>query len=370
MQQHPAIKLQSLCTAAMAGSPGSEGGSGPAGDADAGLRDVQTCEVGAAVMSAVRPYSPDRALAWRIWLQGGADSCHAAGYAGADLRALCAGAVMAAVRRSAPQILLDPRMEQGIPLGSHLQPQASQGDAAEALQQQQQQPQGADFGQSIPLSSPSKPEGSQRSADLGEKQGCSLAQGTSGGMALKVGAAQTDATQKQEGILQHSQHTAVSSPEGSRVGNGAAPDPDLPDGSAASVAPVQHEHAEALTSAQPEPQPETGNAQRTALGRTGPHAVASHIPFDDSAQEQHVPLGTAGVNAASTASVLEGLSVRACDWREALASAPEACARRDSLAALSADAAQPLPAALAPALLPACASALQVLVHVSIPWLP
>ena len=83
-----------------------------------------------------------------------------------------------------------------------------------------------------------------------------------------------------------------------------------------------------------------------------------------------MPLGTAGLNAASVASVLEGLSVRACDWREALASAPEACTRRDSLAALSADAAQPLPAALAPALLPACASALQVLVHVFMRWLP
>ena len=81
-----------------------------------------------------------------------------------------------------------------------------------------------------------------------------------------------------------------------------------------------------------------------------------------------MPLGTAGLNAASVASILERLSVRACDWREALASAPEACTRRDSLAALSADAAQPLPAALAPVLLPACASALQVLLHFSIHW--
>ena len=55
MQLHAAMKGQSLCTAAMAGSTGSEGGSGPAGDADAGLQAVQTCEVGAAVLSAVRP---------------------------------------------------------------------------------------------------------------------------------------------------------------------------------------------------------------------------------------------------------------------------------------------------------------------------
>ena len=297
----------------------------------------------------------------------GADGCHVAGFAGADLRALCAGAVMAAVRRSAPQILLDPRMEQGIPLGPHLQPQASDDDAAKAWQQQQQ---GANLGQSIFLSSPSEPEGSHRSANGGEKQGCSLAQGTSGGMALEVGSAQTDAAEEQDGTLQHSQHAAVSIPEGSRAVNRAAPHPDLPDGSAASLAPLQSKHAETPASAQPEPQPETGNSQGPALGCTGPNAGASHMAFDGLPQEQHVPLGTAGVNAASVASLLEGLSVRACDWRKALASAPEACARRDSLAVLSADAAQPLPAALAPALLPACASALQVLVHVSIRWLP
>ena len=273
---------------------------------------------------------------------------------------------MAAVRRSAPQILLDPRMEQGIPLGSRLQPQASEGDAAEALQQQQQQQQGINLRQSTPLSSPSEPEGSHKSADGGEKQGRSLAQGTSGGMASEVGAAQTDADEKQDGILQHSQHAAA--PEGSRAVNGAAPHPDLPDGRAASLAPVQNEHAEALTSAQPGPQPKTGNVQGPALGRTEPNAGASHIAFNKLAQEQHVSQETAGVNAVSAASVLEGLSVRACDWREALASAPQACAHRDSLAALSADAAQPLPAAPAPALLPACASALQVLLHFSIHW--
>ncbi|CAK0741288.1 hypothetical protein CVIRNUC_001313 [Coccomyxa viridis] len=286
------------------------------------------------------------------------------GYAGADLRALCAGAVMAAVRRSAPQILLDPRMEQGIPLGPHLQPQASDDDAAKAWQQQQQ---GANLGQSIFLSSPSEPEGSHRSANGGEKQGCSLAQGTSGGMALEVGSAQTDAAEEQDGTLQHSQHAAVSIPEGSRAVNRAAPHPDLPDGSAASLAPLQSKHAETPASAQPEPQPETGNSQGPALGCTGPNAGASHMAFDGLPQEQHVPLGTAGVNAASVASLLEGLSVRACDWRKALASAPEACARRDSLAVLSADAAQPLPAALAPALLPACASALQILQRSGVP---
>ena len=61
-------------------------------------------------------------------------------------------------------------------------------------------------------------------------------------------------------------------------------------------------------------------------------------------------------------SALEALEVRACDWREALMSAPEACAHRGrgSMAAMSAAAAQALPARLGPALLPACASALQV----------
>ena len=252
---------------------------------------------------------------------------------------------MAAVRRSAQHILLDPRIEQGIPLGSRPQPQAFEGDAAEARQQQQQQ--GADRGQSIPLSSPSEPEGSHRSADSGERQGRSLAQGTSGGMASDSEAAQPDAAVGQEGTLQHSQHAAVSTPARSHAVNGAAAHPDLPDGIPASLAPLRSEPAKILNSAQPERQPETGNAQGPALGCTGPNAGASHIICDTLAQEQHVSPGTAGTNAALVASVLKGLSVRACDWRVALASAPEACARRDSLAALSADAAQPMPAALA-----------------------
>ena len=267
---------------------------------------------------------------------------------------------MAAVRRSAPQILLDPRMEQGIPLGSRLQPEASQGDAAEAWQQQQQ---GADLGQSIPVSSPLQPDGSQRSA--GGERGHSLAQGASEGMASGSEATQADAAEEQEGTLLHSQHAAIAAPERSRAVNGAAPHPDPPDGSAASRTSLQNGHAEGLASPQPGQPPETGDAQGLAPGRTGPDAGASHLAFEVPAQEQHVPRGAAGVSAVSAASALEGLSVRACDWREALASAPEACARRDSLAALSAGAAQPLPAALAPALLPACASALQVLLPIS-----
>ena len=52
--------------------------------------------------------------------------------------------------------------------------------------------------------------------------------------------------------------------------------------------------------------------------------------------------------------------MRACDWRKALMSAPEACARRGSMAAMSAAAAQALPAQLGHILLPTCAMALQV----------
>lgn len=290
---------------------------------------------------------------------------NAAGYAGADLRALCAGAVMAAVRRSAPHILLGPRLEQGLPLGLRLQSQGPQDDAPEAWQQQQR----AHLGQSVPLSSPLEPGGSQRSAGDGE-QGRSLAQGASGGRASASEAAQADPAEEREGSLQHSQHAAILALGGRLAVNETEPHQHLPDGSAASLAPLQNGHAEPLAAAQPKQSPETGNARGSAPARAGGNYGTWHIAFEDSAQERHLPLGAAGVGAASAASALEGLSVHACDWREALASAPEACARRDSLAALSADAAQPLPAALAPALLPACASALQVLVHVFTSRLP
>lgn len=62
-----------------------------------------------------------------------------------------------------------------------------------------------------------------------------------------------------------------------------------------------------------------------------------------------------------TETVLSGVHVRASDWREALAAAPEPCSRRQGLASLAADAAAPMQALLAPALLPSLAAALRVL---------
>ena len=52
----------------------------------------------------------------------GTQQSHAccAGYAGADLQALCTSAVMAALQRSSPEILLDPRLEEAIPLTTTL----------------------------------------------------------------------------------------------------------------------------------------------------------------------------------------------------------------------------------------------------------
>lgn len=62
--------------------------------------------------------------------------------------------------------------------------------------------------------------------------------------------------------------------------------------------------------------------------------------------------------------------VRPADWREALAGAPQPCSRRQGLAAMAAEHAQPLPHHLAPLLLPALESLLGSLAASCLPLPP
>lgn len=73
------------------------------------------------------------------------------------------------------------------------------------------------------------------------------------------------------------------------------------------------------------------------------------------------PAAAGGASEGGAPAALAAVEVRAADWREALKQAPEPCARRQGLAALSARAAAPLPARLAPVLAPALAALLAAL---------
>lgn len=122
----------------------------------------------------------------------------------------------------------------------------------------------------------------------------------------------------------------------------------------------------------------TGPSKGDATG--GGHDQQTFTPGDDPGPlEPALPTGGPDSNAAECSAhaedgapgtaaggrerdaVLQGVQVRACDWREALAAAPEPCSRRQGLAALAADTARPMPARLMPVLLPGLAAALKVL---------
>lgn len=232
-----------------------------------------------------------------------------AGYAGADLQALCTGAVMAAVRRSCPEVLLDPRLEQGMPLQATAAAAACPGDAAG-----QQESDGAQSAQH------------EASAALSGNRSFSSASDGSG-----QAAQQPQSQQAEHASEAADAHGTASQPAAATL-DGAKAYADAP-----------HERASSLSEAAAPSG--SKDALRPASPSQGPGAQPEGRP------------------PAEMLSPLEALEVRACDWRQALASAPEACARRDGMAALSAASARVLPARLGTALLPACASALQVLSH-------
>ena len=238
---------------------------------------------------------------------------------------------MAAVRRSAPEILEGPRLEQGI----SLQPPSAaaacslpfrsrrrrendgQLEGTAAVPEESTEPLGAAAEHGLPASSTPCPDHAVA-------------------LSLEEGAAQQLPSQPAQQAL------------------------SLTDGqsSAHKSAATGSDDAPLVTKAPPQiPGSLPGdNAQPGAPSEPELSAVAASAPGAVEVRSEAVATARAAV-----ASALDAVEVRACDWRQALALTPEACARRDSMAALSAAVVHALPARLGPALMPACALALQVI---------
>lgn len=207
------------------------------------------------------------------------------GFAGADLQALCAGAVMAAVHRMAPTLLQQ--------LEHH-----SMASQAEVLN---------------PIDAPvvvSPETGATQNGGPSAEPGSTHADGQNGS---RDEIAEAGATGQDETVSDHEQQ-------------------GVPQLQAETQQEPLHLHVP---------------GSRGTACDPGTHAGTHAAP------------GSAAC--ADGEAALRGVQVQACDWREALAAAPEPCSRRQGLAALAADAARPLSACYAPALLPSLAAALRVL---------
>ena len=267
-------------------------------------------------------------------------NCCGAGFAGADLQALCTGAVMAAVRRSAPEILADPRLEQGIPLQPPLAAAACSHPLEQRSSQRQEsnvQPEGT---AALPeeATEPLSPAAEHAlQGHHGLPASCIICPDPAMAPSLEEGPAQQLPIQpaQQALSLTDGQNSAYESATTGR--NGAPP--------AMKAFPQ-------IPSLQPGDDAQPGTQSEPELS-----FVAASAPGVVDVRSEAVAIA----KAASASSALGAVEVRACDWRQALALAPEACARRDSMAALSAAAVRALPSRVGPALLPACAQVLQVI---------
>jgi hypothetical protein len=201
------------------------------------------------------------------------------GYAGADLAALAAGAVMAAVRRCAPGLIGD-------------------------LDRQIRQPASS----AAPARDPAPPAAS--AADV------------------------TDAPAEQVQIAGQVAEPSSSRQEALSAAMQSQFNPDA----AAEPASSRQLNEPPSTSAADGPQPAGGPQQQQ----------------DEQGRD-------------AAAALLQGVAVRAADWREALGLAPQPCARRQGLAALSAEAPRPLPARLLPALAPVLARLLAAVHQSGVP---
>ena len=263
-----------------------------------------------------------------------------AGYAGADLQALCTDAVMAALRRSSPEILMDPRLEEGIPLTA-----SSAGEAAACPLTRQRQPPGS----SQSAQHPSTAAEDSRQAELHDNEGGDR-QRTSEAPVAAVGLTQ-GASQLHNSLQASDQQ--ISDERLQPVPGAALRQESASHAATAGPVTTQSDTGDPAESSSSQPKARADARDLTAPAKgfiSSDHANAGVTPVTQ--PEGRLPTGAT--------SALDALEVRACDWREALTSAPEACARRGSMAAMSAAAAQALPARLGRALLPACASALQV----------
>ena len=275
----------------------------------------------------------------QVWL---CTETHArcAGFAGADLQALCTGTVMAALRRSSPEVLLDPRLEEGVPFTtpSAAEPAGCAPGGQEQLLGSLQSPWHA---------SSTAPDCRQAGPDSAEG---AETQQTSGAPLAAAGLAQGTCLAG-DGLQLPEQQMSNKHPQPDS--ETARKDQSAHQGATIGPACLLQDAADPARASILMPSAAMSDSQPPAIAENHDAPDHDHLVRASVIRPKDMP-------STEAASALEALEVRACDWREALMSAPEACARRGSMAAMSAAAAQALPALLAPALLPACASALQV----------
>lgn len=246
------------------------------------------------------------------------------GFAGADLAALCAGAVMAAVRRTAPGLIGD--------LDSQIR-------------------------QALPVSAPAAQE---------EAAGSAQAQSGATGRDGSSGAAVTEAVRQSRTGETCPQADAAGAEEPGQPGHPSSADGRLPiyeasvgfagdeqPAGAASELCSQSPGRDLLADAATHDRA----AENGAFGQEGGSELQQAGPRSDPPGQ----LGSGGQGRSRLPAELQGLTVRAADWREALEQAPEPCARRQGLAALSAEAPRPMPGWLLRPLLPNLARLLAAL---------
>ena len=156
-------------------------------------------------------------------------------------------------------------------------------------------------------------------------------------------------------------------PAGSGVALEAAPGAQEQQENVASVAAEGHVAVQAHDAAElAEVAGSSGVQEAAADGMTCPGSSA----MQQEGAQQEAQTGPAeapqqppdeGNTPHPAAAALQGIVVRAADWREALCLAPQPCARRQGLAALCAEASKPLPARLLPPLAPVLARMLAAL---------
>ena len=217
---------------------------------------------------------------------------------------------MAALRRSSPEILLDPRLEEGIPFHA---PPAAAACPAGGLEE-------------LPGGSQSPQHASSTAAD---SRRAKALHSTEGGGEKRASEAPMVASGPAQGTSL--EHDGLQQP--------------------ALRFPTEHSHPASDAPRRKEPAPQSGTAGCANQQDLGVLAQASKsLPVEPqaitaSAQSHDAPghdradgapdMDPQGGLSTEAASALEALEVRACDWREALMGAPEACARRGSMAAMS-----------------------------------
>lgn len=227
------------------------------------------------------------------------------GFAGADLQALCTSAVMAAAKRAAPSLIDQLCSEQVLVQHGHSRTQnAAFADQSEGCQQTNEQQQ-------------------QQVSDVQQQQQ------SSGGQQQ-----QTDGELQQDG----NQYQQQQSDDHQQQEKG------------------DHQH---LQQQQP-----IGSSQQDLLQQQQQQLDQEQ---QQQQQQQQLRQQQQHSSAHTMDTPLAGLTVKACDWKAALAAAPLACSARQGQAALSSGQAKAVPSHLAPLLLPSLTQLLRCIAAAQLP---